>query len=408
MCRPRHNNLTAPLLAAVTWAALGCGDESQPPTGPAELGESPAASSTVAAAATSPLQFSQISSGARFTCGLATNGQAFCWGINFAGQLGDGTTGGSRARPHAVATSLRFRQITTGSSHTCAVTTDDLAYCWGDNSGGQLGDKTTTPRTTPVRVLGGHKFRDVRGGFSATCGVATTGESYCWGTNLYGEIGDNTIINRLVPRLVRGGHSFRRIVAGSGYACGVTTADKAYCWGRNDFGQLGDGTTTERHLPTPVVGNRGFKNVSASTLHTCGFTKASAVYCWGYNTDGAVGDGSTTHRPRPVLAKTTGALDGVSSGGSHACALRSDGHVLCWGSNQLGQVGDATTITPRLLPVQVVGSGNYDAIHAGFTHTCGLTVDRFALCWGANEYGQLGRGFYSQKEGFPQGVEPPL
>jgi alpha-tubulin suppressor-like RCC1 family protein len=109
-----------------------------------------------------------------------------------------------------------------------------------------------------------------------------------------------------------------------------------------------------------------------------------------------------------VLARTTGTLDGVSPGSSHSCALRNDGRVLCWGSNQLGTVGDATTITPRLLPVQVVGDANYDAIHAGFAHTCGLTVDHFALCWGGNEYGQLGRGYASRKEGVPQGVEPPL
>ena len=407
MCCP-PSRLTAPLVAIITLAAIGCSDESRPPTGPAEPEGSPTVSGLVTAAAASPLQFSQISAGGRFTCGITTDGRAFCWGINFFGQLGDGATGNGSARPHAVLTSLRFRQITTGFYHTCAVTTDDLAYCWGDNSGGQLGDKTTTGRTTPVRVLGGHKFRDVRAGYSHTCGVATTGESYCWGTNLYGEMGDNTLINRLVPRLVRGGHSFRRIVPGSGYSCGVTTADKAYCWGRNEWGQLGDGTTTERHLPTAVAGSRAFKNVSASSSHTCGFTTGGAVYCWGMNQDGRLGDGTTTNRTRPVLAKTTGALDGVSPGSSHTCALRSDGHVLCWGSNQLGTIGDATTITPRLLPVQVVGDANYDAIHAGFAHTCGLTVDHFALCWGGNEYGQLGRGYYSQKEGFPQGVESPF
>ena len=168
------------------------------------------------------------------------------------------------------------------------MTTDDLAYCWGQNGGGTLGDNTTTDRTTPVRVRGGHRFRDVRAGYSATCGVATTGESYCWGTNTYGEIGDNTIINRLIPRLVRGKHSFRRIVPGSGYACGVTTADKAYCWGRNDFGQLGDGTTIDRHLPTPVAGNRTFKNVSAGDAQPAG-SRPAAWYTAGAATPTAPG-----------------------------------------------------------------------------------------------------------------------
>ena len=93
----------------------------------------------------------------------------------------------------------------------------------------------------------------------------------------------------------------------------------------------------------------------------------------------------------------------MSPGGPTSCALRNDGHVLCWGENQLGEVGDGTTITPRLLPVQVVGNANYDVINAGFTHTCGLTVDHLALCWGANEYGQLGRGYYSDQGEHPAG-----
>ena len=406
--RSPARRLTGIPIAILASAALGCGDESRPLTGPAQNEPSPAVSGPVTAAATGPLLFSQVSAGVRFTCGVTTDGRAFCWGANFTGQLGNGTTGNAPARPVAVATSLRFRQITTGFTHSCAVTVDDVAYCWGENGGGQLGDKTTTSRTVPVRVLGGHKFRDVRAGWGATCGVATTGESYCWGTNTHGEIGDNSIVTRLIPRLVRGRHSFRRIVAGSGYACGVTTAGKAYCWGQNDSGQLGDGTTTERHLPTPVAGNRDWKNVSANSWHTCGFTTAGAVYCWGSNIDGVLGDGTTTNRTRPVLAKTTGTLDGVSPGSSHSCALRNDGRVLCWGNNQVGQVGDATIVSPRLLPVQVVGSANYDAIHAGFTHTCGLTVDHLALCWGGNDFGQLGRGTYTVREGFPQGVQPPL
>jgi hypothetical protein len=126
MRRP-PSRLTASLVAGITLAAIGCNDGGRPPTGPAEP-EGPAAVSGVAmAAATSPLQFSQISPGARFTCGLATDGRAFCWGINFAGQLGDGTTGGTRSPPADVRTSKRISTMTTGASRKSAETTNDLA-----------------------------------------------------------------------------------------------------------------------------------------------------------------------------------------------------------------------------------------------------------------------------------------
>jgi alpha-tubulin suppressor-like RCC1 family protein len=401
--------LTALLAPIVTLAVLACGQDTQSPTGSAEGELSPPVGVGPAMAVSGdPLQYSQVSAGGNHTCAVTLDGRAYCWGINFLGQLGDGTSGNTRNWPTPVATALRFRQISAGEFHTCAVTTDDLAYCWGDNGAGELGDKTTTPRTAPIKVLGGHKFRDVRVGYGFSCGVATTGESYCWGDNGFGEIGDNTIITRLVPRLVRGGQAFRRIVPGGQYACGVTTSDKAYCWGRNAWGQLGDGTTTDRHLPTAVAGNRSYKNVSGSQSHTCGFTTAGAVYCWGFNSDGELGDGTRTNRTRPVLAKTTGTLDGVSPGGSHSCALKSDGHALCWGSNVYGQVGDGTTIDPQPLPVLVVGPGNYDAIAAGRLHSCTLTNQHYAVCWGHNSYGQLGRGSYTQREAIPLGVGGPL
>jgi alpha-tubulin suppressor-like RCC1 family protein len=394
------------LATLVGLAALGCAGDTPTAAGPGEAltpGTGPAPADQAA-----PLQFSQLSAGANHTCGVALDGRAYCWGINLAGQIGNGLTGDNPSRPTLVATTLRFRQVSAGYGHTCGVTTTDQAYCWGDNSGGQLGDKTTRPRPTPVKVAGGHSFRDVRAGFAFTCGVTTAGEAYCWGSNSFGQIGDNSIITRLVPRLVRGGLVFRRVVPGSEHACGVSTGDKAYCWGKNTWGQLGDGTRTDRRLPTAVFGNRHWKNVSGSNSHSCGFTTGGAVFCWGLNNEGQLGDGSTTTRPKPTLAKTTGALDGVSPGGGHSCALQADGHALCWGANSFGQVGSVSDATPQLLPTLVVGPGNYDLITAGGQHTCTLTNEQYAVCWGHNNWGQLGRGFYSSKEPVPEGIAAPL
>lgn len=102
-----------------------------------------------------------MSAGWGHTCGITTEYLAYCWGLNWRGNLGDGTEL-DRTTPTPVAGSLRFRQIDAGQNHTCARSyPEDYVYCWGQNDKGQLGDGTTTNRSTPVRVLGSRQFRQV-------------------------------------------------------------------------------------------------------------------------------------------------------------------------------------------------------------------------------------------------------
>jgi hypothetical protein len=242
----------APLLApALLVAALGCREDAQSPTAP-EPG--PAVNSTAVIA----LSFRQVSAGVGHTCGVTTDNLAYCWGRNF-GSLGDGTTT-DRLTPVAVAGGLRFRQVTAGRGHNCGVTTDDLAYCWGLNDSGQLGDGTTTTRLTPVAVAGGRRFLRVSAGDLHTCAVNPFDVAFCWGNNRFSQLGDNTTTQHLAPVRVVGGLRFRQVTAGAfglrpgPHTCGVTTGNLGYCWGRNDDGQLGDGTLKIRRRPTAVAG----------------------------------------------------------------------------------------------------------------------------------------------------------
>jgi len=148
---------------------------------------------------------------------------------------------------------LSFATVSAGVDHTCGVTTAGAAYCWGNNGYGQLGDGTTTDRTSPEAVQGGLGFASVRLGAFYSCGVTTAGAAYCWGDNSTGQLGDGTTTSRTSPVAVTGGLSFAAVSAGLGHTCGVTTAGAAYCWGYNAFGQLGDGTTTDSHAPVHVV-----------------------------------------------------------------------------------------------------------------------------------------------------------
>jgi alpha-tubulin suppressor-like RCC1 family protein len=190
------------------------------------------------------------------TCGITTDGRAFCWGDNEAGQLGNAANArGAKMSPSPVAVdgSLRFHSIGLGFAHTCGVAADGRLHCWGSNGDGQLGIGTVGgSQFSPVAVAGGGSFRSVSGGDYFTCALATDGRAQCWGINQYGELGDGTTTRRTTPVAVSGGRSFQQMSAGFLHVC-ATTGSEAFCWGWNETGQLGNGTHANSSVPARVV-----------------------------------------------------------------------------------------------------------------------------------------------------------
>lgn len=382
----RSTDRLAALTIALLVAALGCGEDAESPgasTGP-----------DLAVVGAAP-PFSQISAGNVHSCGVATDGLAYCWGLNSFGELGDGTAA-TRDAPVAVVGGHHFVQVRAGVSHTCGLTTDGLAYCWGQNDLGQLGDgKAPTGQGTPAAVAGGRRFTEILVGFRHTCAVTSAGVAFCWGENAHGQLGTGSNTGPQVclglacairPVRVAGEHVFRRIRPGGEHTCGLDVNHRYFCWGNNVFGQLGDGTRTTRLRPVPVVGGLTFVQVSAGGMHTCGVTSAHLAYCWGRNETGELGDGSATRRLRPI--KVAGGLQfgGVSAGVGHSCGVTTGKRAYCWGSNQFAQLGDGTT-TDRHVPTAVKGGLFWDAVIAGWQPTCGLVSAGKAYCWGQNGVG---------------------
>lgn len=335
-----------------------------------------------------------LDAGASHTCALNHSGQATCWGSNHSGQLGDGTLT-TRFMPRGVSgLNDGAYAIDNGAFHTCALTSAGGAKCWGQNGYGQLGDATQTDRATPVDVVGLNSgMRAIAAGDYHSCAIAASGSVVCWGENSAGQLGNGTMINRNTPVAVIGldGHALA-LTAGGQHSCALTDAGGVKCWGRNDFGQLGDGTNTNRTAPVEVAGLTGSVSaVSAGHMHTCAVMTTGSVKCWGRNGNGQLGDGTTRDRNTPVDVSglSYGAQDVVSAR-DHTCALLEIGRMKCWGDNRYGQLGNSI-LTTRTTPIDVLGlNGRARGVTAGEGHTCAVTDDGAAWCWGNNGSGQLG------------------
>ncbi len=231
------------------------------------------------------------------------------------GVYGDGTMSASfRASPTALTSLAGATSVEAGWWHVCAVRAGGGLSCWGRNSHGQLGDGTTTPRSTPVTATAaGSNVVSVALGDTASCALLTTGRVQCWGSTANGEHG-----NLLGTGAVRRNSStfLENVVqldAGYRFFCARTTTGNVFCWGRDDLGQIGNGAG------------------------------GSTITCF----DGA----ACVDRATQVMT-ITDAVD-LACGGEHACVLRSNGQVWCWGDNGVGQLGDGT-FTLRDAPVRTM------------------------------------------------------
>ena len=357
--------------------------------------------------------FSTVAAGGAHTCGLTASGATHCWGRDESGQLGVvppvTTCLGDQAFPcglvpFPVAGAPAFVQLSAGGAHTCGLTSDGSAWCWGSNTNGQLGDSSLTARHTPMAVATTMKFTSISAGFDHTCALTSGGAAWCWGANRNGELGDSTRTRRLLPVPVRGpdGVTFVQIAAGGvggdfgGFTCARSRTDAAWCWGANNRAQLGRGTRDFAGYAQPGVVSGG---LTFATLvvglgnHVCGLTTEGSAYCWGGNGNGALGDGTNIDSFLPLAVPGGLAFTQLTAGGyfeaGHTCGLTNAGAAYCWGDNDIGAVGDGT-MGGRRTPVAVAGNHRFTSLSAGHRHTCGRRVDGALFCWGSGRTGQLG------------------
>ncbi|MDA8399326.1 MAG: IPT/TIG domain-containing protein [Actinomycetota bacterium] len=346
-----------------------------------------------------------VVAGASSYCAVVNSGGVDCWGSNYAGQLGNGWAGGYSNGPVSVLGITNAVSVVSAHDYTyCAVLAKGGVDCWGDNSGGELGNGTMAQGSfsdVPVAVLGITNAVGVSSVDSSYCAVLATGGIDCWGQNSDGELGNGAASGYYdAPASVVGVANAVSVTPDSyaGY-CAVFATGGIDCWGQNSDGELGNGAVYMfTDVPTAVVGISNAVSVASGWDSSCALLATGHVDCWGDNSEGQLGNGTTTKFEQngvyyyyidvPTAVKEITNAVSVVSGWDSTCATLATGHVDCWGDNRYGQLGNGTYPNPSSVPVEVSVITNVTAL----TDFCAALASGAIYCWGENSDGELGNG----------------
>lgn len=334
------------------------------------------------------ISWSDVSAGQDHICALDMEGVAYCWGDNEWGQLGDGTLLDRRS-PYAVATNLRFESVESGWLHSCAVTRGRTqVWCWGAEGNGALNRGWSNEiRTVPLLSYEAPGIVQVEGGSRHVCVLNSQGQVTCWGNIDFPVIAapqspNDTSALRPNARILQA-PPLARISSGFDASCGVTPDAVAYCWGNHEGGKLGDSTATYGSI-VRVKGNVRWANVVVGTWrHSCGISVSGIAYCWGSNSHGQLGDGTQLDRLTPTQTAGGRTVTQLTMSHSASCALGAFAQPFCWGMNSRGELGlsptGARVLTPTLMPTEL----RFSKLSFGSYATCGISIERSLYCWGS-------------------------
>ena len=342
-----------------------------------------------------PAAAQSIAAGGHHTCAVTPGGRVKCWGLNRAGQVGNGTTGESVTTPAIVVSPVaglatEVTRITAGEEHTCVIVAGGQVQCWGANV--PTGQGVASRSSSPV-ILGalGSRVSSIAAGRAHTCAVTGTGGVKCWGENINFQLGNGSNATFSDPVDVVGlASGVKAVAAGSYHSCALMVSGGVKCWGAGLA--IGEGALFK--TPMDVVGLSGpVSSITAGEQFTCALMVSGSVQCWGANGSGQLGDGTTIGRSAPGdVIGINSPPTSISAGRAHVCVINVLGEVVCWGNNAEGELGIGTSLESTS-PVVVPGlTSGCESVAAGRNHTCAMLATGAVKCFGANYNGAIGDG----------------
>jgi alpha-tubulin suppressor-like RCC1 family protein len=330
---------------------------------------------------------SEVFAGADQAATIDSNGILRVWGNNSLGQLGDGTLTNRAQMKKVTGVSGKVLAMAYGQAHALAITESAQVLAWGDNYVGQLGNGTSTGSRTAI-ALAGISAKQVAAGDEHSLALLPNGTVYAWGGNSSGQLGDGTQTTRLIPTLVSGLTDVVSIAAGAKFSVAVTSAGAVWVWGANDFGQLATADLPYSTVPVPVTSLGAVKTLVAGRHHILALRADGTVVAWGAGYAGQLANGTLQGSYVPqTISGLTGVVK-LAAGGRHSIALNGSGGVWVWGANESGQLGDGTLIAKT--SATAVATLFARRVATGRDHTVIIKTDGSIVSFGANGLQQLG------------------
>lgn len=348
----------------------------------------------------------RLALGANHSCFTKQDGTVKCWGYGSDGQIGNGKSEQYNTTPQTVIGINNPLMLSAKGHFTCALLQDRTVQCWGKDNQGQLGnDKKLENQTKPVLVSGLENVIAISTGYSHACALLEDNTVKCWGNNggkKSGYLGvGSTNKQEPLPMAVQELIGVTHIVAGKDYSCALLVDQTVQCWGANGYGQLGIGNYQNQSTPRQTSHHSGVSILAIG--YQSGFTKLSntSLQAWGDNSDYQLGySGSTGELTAPTnVLYSLDIAKQIAPGESHSCVLESANTVRCWGANNYGQLGRGSIGEDSTPYPGYVKSGNswgilqgVEELVSGADHSCAWLGEDRVRCWGYNRYGQVGDG----------------
>ncbi|WP_309641374.1 hypothetical protein [Flavobacterium sp.] len=342
-----------------------------------------------------------VAEGSAHTVAIKPNGTLWTWGLNDFGQLGDNTTT-NRSTPAQIGSATNWKSVSAGFYFCLAVKTDGTLWAWGLNSSAQLGDGTTVSKLTPVQIGTDTDWDSVSAGGSHSLAIKTNGTLWSWGRNKFGQLGRTG--SGLSPLQVGTDTNWQIVSGGQEHSSAKKTNGTLWGWGRNSVGVIGDGTNVNKSVPTQTGTDTDWASIGTGYYHALALKTNGTLWAWGFNNYGELGDGTTVDKFSPTQIGTDTNWAFVSGASQHSIAIKTTGSLWTWGWNQYGQLGDGTNVN-KSVPTQI-GTGTNWSSASGGSFLEGSTIARKTdgTIWstGLNSSGQFGNGTTTNSNIFVQ------